>query len=82
METLVDGALACELQTLHTWHADMNKRPQTMLKPLLVVNMDVKDNAEEASLAAPQALKLCSMVRHVHGCYRMMNVVWPSLMSL
>lgn len=43
--------------------ADMNKRPQTMLKPLLVVNMDVKDNAEEASLAAPQALKLCSMVR-------------------
>lgn len=44
--------------------ADMNKRPQTMLKPLLVVNMDVKDNAEEASLAAPQALKLCSMVRN------------------
>jgi len=29
---------------------------------VLVVNLDVKDNHEEAALAAPQALKLCEML--------------------
>ncbi|KAJ9513647.1 RNA polymerase II subunit A [Haematococcus lacustris] len=31
-------------------------------RPCLVVNLDVKDSTDEAALAAPQALKLCSMI--------------------
>lgn len=33
---------------------DMNTRPQTAMKSLLVVNIDVKDNAEEAATMGPQ----------------------------
>lgn len=32
------------------------------MEPLLVINLDVKDNHEEAAMAAPLALKLCEMV--------------------
>lgn len=39
------------------------RRPVTQLRPVLVVNLDVRDSAEEAAVAAPQALRLCTMVR-------------------
>lgn len=41
---------------------DLNRRPQQLLRPVLVVNLDVKDSHEEAALAAPHALRLCSLV--------------------
>lgn len=40
---------------------DMNGRQQ-LLRPVLVVNLDVKDSHEEAALAAPHALSLCTMI--------------------
>jgi hypothetical protein len=32
------------------------------LQPVLVINLDIKDSAEEAAIMAPQALRLCNMV--------------------
>ena len=41
---------------------DMNSRQQVTMKPLLVLNIDVKDSYQEAAKAAPLAAKLCEMV--------------------
>lgn len=41
---------------------DMNSRPQTSMKPLLVLNIDVKDSHQEAAIAAPLAAKFCQMI--------------------
>jgi hypothetical protein len=32
------------------------------MRPVLVINLDVKDNAAEAAVAAPQALALCAQL--------------------
>lgn len=42
--------------------ADLLGRKQSDLEPILIINLDVKDNHEEAATAAPQALELCRMV--------------------
>lgn len=42
---------------------DMQSRTQQTLRPLLVVNMDVKDSHEESLIAAPQALRLCQLLQ-------------------
>lgn len=42
---------------------DMHSRPTPSMRPALVVNLDVKDSHEEAAMAAPQALELCTLVR-------------------
>jgi hypothetical protein len=41
---------------------DLQGRDSTNGASVLVVNLEVKDNAEEAALAAPQALELCQML--------------------
>jgi RNA polymerase II subunit A C-terminal domain phosphatase SSU72 len=41
---------------------DMHSRPLSAMRPALVINLDVKDSHEEAALAAPHALELCSLV--------------------
>ncbi|KAG1655307.1 hypothetical protein FOA52_007964 [Chlamydomonas sp. UWO 241] len=41
---------------------ELNRRPSTLMRPALVVNLDVKDSHEEAALAAPHALRLCSLI--------------------
>jgi len=41
---------------------DMHSRPLCALRPALVINLDVKDSHEEAALAAPHALELCTLV--------------------
>ena len=40
--------------------ADLQSREGARLRPVLVLNLDVKDNASEAAVAAPLALGLCS----------------------
>jgi hypothetical protein len=39
--------------------ADLQSREGARLRPVLVLNLDVKDNATEAAVAAPLALGLC-----------------------
>eukprot|EP00955_Chlamydomonas_euryale_P078330 363132-Chlamydomonas_euryale.AAC.10 len=41
---------------------DLNRRPVMLMHPVLVINLDVKDSHEEAALAAPHALRLCSLI--------------------
>lgn len=41
---------------------DMHSRPLSAMRPALIINLDVKDSHEEAALAAPHALELCSIV--------------------
>lgn len=41
---------------------DMHARPLNAMRPALIINLDVKDSHEEAALAAPHALELCSLV--------------------
>eukprot|EP00967_Tisochrysis_lutea_P045443 scaffold55189_cov15-Tisochrysis_lutea.AAC.2 len=41
---------------------DLHSRPLCAMRPALVINLDVKDSHEEAALAAPHALQLCSLV--------------------
>jgi RNA polymerase II subunit A C-terminal domain phosphatase SSU72 len=40
----------------------MHNREQRMLKNALIINMDVKDNHEEAGVGAKLALDLCQKV--------------------
>ncbi|KAF5834753.1 RNA polymerase II subunit A [Dunaliella salina] len=41
---------------------DLHARPLSAMRPALVINLDVKDSHEEAALAAPHALELCSLL--------------------
>ncbi|EIE23973.1 Ssu72-like protein [Coccomyxa subellipsoidea C-169] len=41
---------------------DFNSRPQSTMKPLLVININVEDNHEEAARVAPQTLRLCQLL--------------------
>ena len=42
--------------------ADMSARGINAMEPVLIINLDVKDNHEEAATAAPIALDLCEMI--------------------
>ncbi|PNH04002.1 RNA polymerase II subunit A C-terminal domain phosphatase SSU72 [Tetrabaena socialis] len=57
-----DVVLTFEERVMEQVIEDMAQRPQVTLQPVLVCNMDVTDNHEEAATAAPQALKLCQML--------------------
>ncbi|KAE8778189.1 RNA polymerase II subunit A C-terminal domain phosphatase SSU72 [Hordeum vulgare] len=48
---------------------DMNNREQRLLKSVLIINMDVKDNHEEAAVGAKLALDLCHKVSKQHNIY-------------
>jgi RNA polymerase II subunit A C-terminal domain phosphatase SSU72 len=45
---------------------DLDSREQRLLKSVLIINMDVKDNHEEASLGAKLALELCQRLEAVN----------------
>ncbi|EFJ47045.1 hypothetical protein VOLCADRAFT_61755 [Volvox carteri f. nagariensis] len=57
-----DVVITFEERVMEQVLEDMNQRPQASLQPLLVCNMDVKDNHKEAMFAALQTLKLCQML--------------------
>ncbi|MBA0808858.1 hypothetical protein Gohar_024562 [Gossypium harknessii] len=46
---------------------DLHNRDQVLLKSVLVINLEVKDNHEEAAIGARIALDLCEQV-HVMSC--------------
>jgi RNA polymerase II subunit A C-terminal domain phosphatase SSU72 len=54
-----DVAVCFEPKVAEQLIEDMHARPPASHRPLLVVTIDVTDNREEATLAAPQALWLC-----------------------
>jgi len=54
-----DAAICFEERVMEQLVEDMSGRVQTAMRPLLVVNVDVKDSHEEAARVAPQALALC-----------------------
>lgn len=73
MAWMLPAAAALPFAATATWsdQADLNSRAASQNKPALVVNIDVKDTHAEAAVAAPQALKLCQMVRVAdHGLPR------------
>lgn len=57
-----DVVVAFEERVFDIIVEDMQSRGNMSMQPVLILNLDVKDNAEEASLAAPQALELCQML--------------------
>ena len=64
-EQIIDGArlapcAAALSSDVSAWCADLQSREGARLRPVLVLNLDVKDNASEAAVAAPLALGLCS----------------------
>ena len=48
--------------------ADLHNRDQVLLKSVLVINLEVKDNHEEAAVGARLALDLCEQV-HAILCF-------------
>ncbi|XP_072970187.1 uncharacterized protein [Typha angustifolia] len=44
---------------------DLNNREQTLMKTVLIINLDVKDNHEEAAIGAKLALDLCQELEAV-----------------
>ncbi|KAI8466677.1 MAG: RNA polymerase II subunit A [Monoraphidium minutum] len=54
-----DVAVCFEEKVMDQVVEDMFNRAPASMKPLLVINIDVKDNHEEAARVAPQALWLC-----------------------
>lgn len=57
-----DVAVTFERRVMEQVVEDMAGRQGDGIRPLLVVNLDVKDNTREAATAAPQALQLCQML--------------------
>mmetsp|Transcript_18122 Transcript_18122/g.58609 ORF Transcript_18122/g.58609 Transcript_18122/m.58609 type:complete len:114 (+) Transcript_18122:123-464(+) len=57
-----DVALTFEERVFEQVIIDLQSRPQVTLKPVLVVNLDVRDTNEEAKIAAPLALQLMEML--------------------
>lgn len=53
--------------------ADLNTRDQTLMKPVLVMNLEVKDNHEEAAIGGQLALELCQEV-----CYYFIFLIGSS----
>ncbi|KAK9817809.1 hypothetical protein WJX72_002542 [[Myrmecia] bisecta] len=58
-----DVVITFEERVMDQLVEDMNSRSQSSMKTLLVINLDVKDNATEAANAAPLALRLCEMLQ-------------------
>ncbi|KAG0469444.1 hypothetical protein HPP92_015530 [Vanilla planifolia] len=44
---------------------DLNNRKHSMMKPVLIINLEVKDNHEEAYIGAKLALDLCQELEAV-----------------
>ncbi|KAL4184647.1 hypothetical protein AMTRI_Chr10g2140 [Amborella trichopoda] len=44
---------------LYPFHSDLHNREHALMKTVLVINLDVKDNHEEAAVGARLALDLC-----------------------
>ncbi|KAF8056476.1 SSU72 [Scenedesmus sp. PABB004] len=57
-----DAVVCFEEKVMQQVVDDLTSRPQSLMKPVLVVNIDVKDNHEEAAKVAPQTLQLCRML--------------------
>lgn len=57
-----DAVVCFEEKVMQQVIEDMAGRPQILMKPVLVINIDVKDNHEEAAKVAPQTLQLCQML--------------------
>jgi len=57
-----DVVICFEERVFDTCVEDLQKREQKLCKSVLVVNLEVKDNHEEAANAAPQAMRLCQML--------------------
>lgn len=47
--------------------ADLHNRNHVLMKPVLVINLEVKDNHEEAAIGGRLALQLCQEVRFFHS---------------
>jgi RNA polymerase II subunit A C-terminal domain phosphatase SSU72 len=62
-----DVVLCFEERVMEQLVEDMAGRVQTAMRPLLVVNIDVKDSHEEAARVAPQALALCRALEACEG---------------
>lgn len=48
---------------------DLNNRDHALMKYVLVVNLEVKDNHEEAAIGARLTLDLCQEVCSIHTIY-------------
>lgn len=46
-------------------YADLNNREQSLMKTILVMNLEVKDNHEEAAIGGRLALELCQEVSNL-----------------
>lgn len=57
-----DVAITFEERIMDQLVDDMHSRTQTSMKPLLVLNIDVTDNHQEAAKAAVLAVMLCKMI--------------------
>lgn len=63
LEARSDVVVCFEERVFEELVTDMMNRPEPKTQePLLVINLDVKDSHEEASIAAPLALELCEMI--------------------
>ena len=60
---LFDVAVAFEERVFDLILEDVSARGGKLMQPLLVINLDVRDNATEAGLAAPLALSLCQSLQ-------------------
>lgn len=61
--------------------ADLHNRDQVLLKTVLVINLEVKDNHEEAAVGARLALDLCEqvLVMLCFGCFVMLDISLTAL---
>jgi RNA polymerase II subunit A C-terminal domain phosphatase SSU72 len=59
---VVEATLSLSLLIYTSGIADLENRETRLLKTVLVVNLDVKDNHEEAAVGGKLALDLCQRV--------------------
>lgn len=62
MVLVVEATLSLSLLIHASGIADLENREMRLLKTVLVVNLDVKDNHEEAAVGGKLALDLCQRV--------------------
>ncbi|TVU51082.1 hypothetical protein EJB05_02488, partial [Eragrostis curvula] len=62
-----DMVLTFEERVFDLVNEDMNNREPRLMKSVLIINMDVKDNHEEAGVGAKLALELCQKLQVVDG---------------
>ena len=62
MILVVEATLSLSLLIYTSGIADLENRETRLLKTVLVVNLDVKDNHEEAAVGGKLALDLCQRV--------------------